>query len=229
MTNIVGLWQVNANGSQGAMNIASLDAQGNLTGKITFVDTPRADDITGSWNDAAGEITFNRRIDQTGFIQTYTGFLGDNHADQLLILAGFLFDNNPGPKPRENSGWFAQQIQPPQKPSVTIIGKPEIDALARGKLSNPIVDGGIYSVQIASLVLPLQFQWSGQAEDLTGGPIISDAASSEPDIDFDMDGDTEVGDTKAFDLTVKVTDFLGQIASGTFTVTVNVIESLKGE
>ena len=89
MTDITGLWQMNASGSVGTMYIASIDGQGNLTGKITFVDAPRADTLMkATWNDATGSIYFERWIGNDPnnlFKQFFTGYLGDNHPDHDVI------------------------------------------------------------------------------------------------------------------------------------------------
>jgi len=131
MTSILGLWQINANDSEGTLRLF-LDNQGNLQGKITFQDAPRIDDVTNvSWNDAAGEISFARHLDQSSVTQTYTGFLGDGHAEQFLYLAGSFTESDiPPGAPRTQFGWFARQAQPPPVPAVTIVGHTHIEVFA---------------------------------------------------------------------------------------------------
>jgi len=106
MTNISGNWRINANGSQGFLILESQDNV-SFTGSIRLDETAeRGDAIQGTWNDAGRTINFNRPLPD-GSTQFYTGFLGDNHAENL-ILAGTITDTvNPG----TFAGWVASPLQ----------------------------------------------------------------------------------------------------------------------
>ena len=110
MTDITGTWAIDNNGSPGGtLTINPLDSQGNFTGTLTFPDAPRLDTVQGSWNDAAGQITFVRFILNIA-AQTFTGYLGNNHADQFIMLAGSFTDSGtPSNAARKNFGWVAQK------------------------------------------------------------------------------------------------------------------------
>ncbi len=96
------VWRINANGSLGTLTLQSNDNV-SLQGSITFDDTGgRVDQIEGGWDDVASKITLTRFL-PGGVTQTFIGFLGNNHPDQL-ILAGSITDSvNPG----ISSGWAA--------------------------------------------------------------------------------------------------------------------------
>src|SRR5260370_32050740 len=108
MVTISATWRINGNGSQGLLTLASNDNV-SLNGSIKFDDTgERTDAVEGVWDDAASKITLTRFL-PGGVTQTFTGFLGDNHAENL-ILAGSITDSvNPG----ISSGWVAAPLQPP--------------------------------------------------------------------------------------------------------------------
>src|SRR5581483_9547478 len=189
MTSILGLWQINANDYEGALRVF-LDSQGNLQGKITFQDTPGIDEMTDiSWNDAAGAISFVRHLGQTGVTQTYTGFLGNNHADQFLYLAGFFTESDISPfAPRSQYGWFA--IQPQPATQYVVISDPSNNTPFQISVpvtdldpSAPLVSGGPYSVDAFNLQSPLTMQWTGGQ----GVTIYSPTAPSTA-TDFDMTG-----------------------------------------
>ncbi len=197
MISILGLWQVNANDSEGALRLF-LDNQGNLQGKMTFQDAPRIDDVTNvSWNDAAGEISFVRHLGQSGLTQTYTGFLGDGHANQFLYLAGSFTESDiPPGASRTQFGWLARQPQPatqyvvisdPFNNSPFHISVPATDL----DESDPLVSGGPYSADAFSLQPPLTIQWTGgQGVTIISPTVISTAT------DFDMTGHIRVGARK---------------------------------
>jgi hypothetical protein len=110
MTSISGTWQIDANGSRGTLTIGTVDNQGSFSGSMTFIDTPRNDSIQGIWNDPAGQITFVRYLSGGTVTQNHTGYLGNNHADQFIILAGsFTQSDIPANAQRTNFGWFAQK------------------------------------------------------------------------------------------------------------------------
>ncbi len=81
-----------------------------VRGTVTFTDQPGATDtITGTWDAVAKVITFVRGPDNP-VSQTFTGFLGDNHAEQQLILAGWFTESDiPANAPRTKFGWFAEK------------------------------------------------------------------------------------------------------------------------
>ncbi len=219
MTDITGLWQVNANGSAGTMNITSVNGQGNVAGMITFVDFPTPDVIESvMWDDVAGQIVFVRDLDGSGQTQTYTGFLGDNHADQVLVLAGFFTESDIAPDaPRTKFAWFAQQTQPPPQPSVTITPTDDIT----------VQPGTIhvlrtYTAQTLNLQPDPQFTWSGSPFDLDPRDVVTITTSAQDPstatFNFTMTGHTgEIGvsDEQTFNVTVQVVDKLGVSASAT--------------
>lgn len=101
MTTISGTWRVNANGSQGLLTLTSNDNV-SFSGSMALDDTgDRMDAVQGVWNDAERMISFTRSLPD-GTVQTYTGFLGDNHPENL-ILAGSLSGV---------AGWVAAPLQP---------------------------------------------------------------------------------------------------------------------
>jgi len=103
MTDIRGTWQLNANGSEGTLTIDAVNAQGTVLGSMTFPDAPRIDAVNGTWDDRTGTITFERAIPDNP-PQDYVGFLGDNHPDQEIILAGSFTQAGAS---RPKIGWFA--------------------------------------------------------------------------------------------------------------------------
>jgi len=101
------VWRINANGSLGTLTLQSNDNV-SLRGSITFEDSGgQADQIEGGWDDAEGKITFTRFLGDTGATQTYTGFLGNNHPEQLLLAGSFTESDVPANAPRTNFAWFA--------------------------------------------------------------------------------------------------------------------------
>jgi hypothetical protein len=101
---IAGTWRINANGSLGTLILTSPDNR-VLQGTITFPDTGnRTDKVKGIWDNTAGVINFNRFL-PNNVTQNYTGFLGDNHPENIL-LAG-LFAQSNGQGPRDRFGWYA--------------------------------------------------------------------------------------------------------------------------
>jgi serine/threonine protein kinase len=110
MTSISGAWQIDANGSQGTLTIGTVDNQGSFSGSITFIDATRNDSIQGTWNDSAGQITFVRYLAGGTVTQNFTGYLGNNHPEQFIILGGsFTQSNVAANAQRTNFGWFAQK------------------------------------------------------------------------------------------------------------------------
>ena len=223
MTSILGLWQINANDSPGTLRLF-LDTQGIVQGKIAFQDASRIDDVTNiSWNDAAGEISFVRQLGQSGVTQTYTGFLGDNHPDRFLYLAGaFIESDIPQNAPRTQFGWFAQQAQPPPIPSVTIVGKTLIEVFAGELQGDPQVESP-YNVQIMGNLLDASsIAWTGDALVRFTNP---NAQNTE--VIFDMTGETDPGSGQTFQIMVTVVDSLGSLASAQETVEV-LVKANKG-
>lgn len=111
---IFGAWQINANGSEGQLNLHFVDSSAGIVhiqGTAIFFDQPGVvDKVTGSWDDAARVITFVRGPDNP-VSQTYAGFLGDNHPSQHLILAGWFTESDIPPNaPRTQFGWFAEKF-----------------------------------------------------------------------------------------------------------------------
>jgi hypothetical protein len=107
MTTISGTWRINANGSLGLLTLASND-NASFQGSVTFDDIGgRTDRVTGTWNDVAGQITFTRFLSDTGATQTYSGVLGDNHPENLILAGSFTESDTP-----TISGWVAAPLQP---------------------------------------------------------------------------------------------------------------------
>lgn len=108
---LIGQWRIDANGSEGQLTIDHVDSitGQSLKGTVKFTDQEAGDDIEGSWDDTAKIIKF-RLGPHNPVFQDYTGFLGDNHADQFVILAGsFTQSDVPAGTPRSQFGWFAQK------------------------------------------------------------------------------------------------------------------------
>ncbi len=108
---LMGTWRVDANGSDGQLTIAHVDSitGESLKGTVKFTDQAAGDDIEGSWDDTAKIIKF-RLGPHNPVFQDYTGFLGDNHADQFVILAGSFTESDiPPGTPRSQFGWFARK------------------------------------------------------------------------------------------------------------------------
>jgi len=109
-----GTWDIIANGFQGRLSIASIDAQGNLSG--TWVEGAQTSQIQGYWNEDGKRITFVRTIGNPSTFQVFTGYLFDPGAtfcqsgDIRQMLAGsFEFFNSTGGKASRNiSGWTAR-------------------------------------------------------------------------------------------------------------------------
>src|SRR6266852_3153936 len=62
-----GTWTIDANGTQGARGIKTLDTSGNVEGSI------RGDDVTGRWDTASRTLTFSRPPHEVITSQHYTG------------------------------------------------------------------------------------------------------------------------------------------------------------
>jgi hypothetical protein len=113
---LIGPWQVDANGSEGQLTLEHVDSitGQSLSGQMALSDQAGSppDNIQGSWDDVAKVIVFTRsNPDPTVTVtQTFTGFLGDNHADRFVILAGSFTESDiPPGTPRSQFGWFARK------------------------------------------------------------------------------------------------------------------------
>lgn len=101
------VWRINANGSLGTLTLQSTDNV-SLRGSITFEDAAgRVDQIEGGWDDVEGKITFTRLLGGSTIVQVYTGFLGNNHPEQLLLAGSFTESDVPANAPRTSFAWFA--------------------------------------------------------------------------------------------------------------------------
>lgn len=106
-----GIWRINANGFEGALNIASVDAQGNLQGTIF------GQQILGFWDEIPQKITFMRVATpgQPATYQVYIGYLIVNTISPTrhkYALTGYFETFNGaagGTATRSVFGWFAQQ------------------------------------------------------------------------------------------------------------------------
>ena len=108
----IAIWNINANGHEGQLNIASVDPQGNLSG--TVFGNP----IQGFWDEDAQKITFMRIINASdpSLTQIYTGFRFQNPItpgageDVTQTLTGFFeaFSGSGATAQSNLFGWFAQ-------------------------------------------------------------------------------------------------------------------------
>jgi len=103
----VGTWKINGNGFKGELVIASVDAQGKVSG--TVYGNP----IQGFWDEDARRITFTRGNNATSpsRVQIYTSYMFRNNAgsDSEFTLAGYFeaFSGMGGTAQRNVFGWFA--------------------------------------------------------------------------------------------------------------------------
>lgn len=114
----LGFWTLNANGFNAVLNIASVDAQGNVTGTVTFgTEAPSPLDNVAVWNDTAQQLTFIRQstLGDPPTFQIYTGygFLLDHTqpppaGSQMLAGSFIAFPGSGGSASRSVGGWFAQ-------------------------------------------------------------------------------------------------------------------------
>ncbi len=109
-------WDINSDGNQGTLSIFSVDAQGVFGGHLSLdVNRGRTDDIRGMWDDSEGKITFTLFLPSdpgTTLTQTYTGFLGSNDPNHLILAGFFTKSDVVADVPRINFGWFAQNPRP---------------------------------------------------------------------------------------------------------------------
>ena len=73
----LGDWQINANGFAGILRIASVDAQGNVHGTLTFQNQPPNQlDNVAFWDDTSKELTFIRVSNPANpsTLQIFTGY-----------------------------------------------------------------------------------------------------------------------------------------------------------
>ncbi len=117
----LGIWSLNANGSQAALNIANVDPQGNVTGTVTFgTEAPSPLDNVAIWNDTTKEITFIRQstLGDPSTFQIYTGcwFLLDPtqpNGTQMLAGTFIAFPGSGATASRNVGGWIASFPIPP--------------------------------------------------------------------------------------------------------------------
>ncbi len=91
-------------------------------------------------------------------------------------------------------------------------------------VDDPTDDEGPYDFNALGLQPPVTVQW-------TGGPgviTITSPTASPTDITFDMEGHTNVGSRRNFQVSLQVTDQLGASAGDQKTVTIQVIGSKGG-
>ena len=105
------VWPINANGFEGQLNIASVDAQGNLRGMLY------GEPIFGFWDEASQKITFMRITDPAdpSTFPIYTGFLfrdqkRPDRPNLVYTLTGLFeaFQGTGAVAQRVPYGWFAQ-------------------------------------------------------------------------------------------------------------------------
>ncbi len=104
MPESVGTWSINANGSQGHLQVEAVDGEGNLTGSVF------GQPITGFWDDVAKSITFVRiaSIGDASANQIYTGYLIDKPST-VLVGSFQAFKGTGGATRRALFGWFAEK------------------------------------------------------------------------------------------------------------------------
>ncbi len=112
MALVTGTWTINANGFIGELTIASVDAQGNLTGTVF------GNQILGFWDEPSQKITFLRVINPAdpSTLQIYTGYLfsgGENlnpEGNVPFYLTGSFeaFAGTGGVAHRVLYGWYAR-------------------------------------------------------------------------------------------------------------------------
>ena len=102
---LVGNWSINANGSSGGMSIFSAADDGPVELTVGFNDVNRQDNWSGTWRPETREIVLRREL-PNNVVQTYTGYLGDNHPPSL-IFGGSFTESDAGDF---QFGWFAQWL-----------------------------------------------------------------------------------------------------------------------
>lgn len=111
----LGKWRINANGFTGALAIAGVDPQGNVSGTLMFDNEP-PNSLNGVafWNDTSKEITFIRVIDPSkpATFQIYTAYWFPQSVAQPAgpsELTGYFeaFLGTGATASRVRYGWFA--------------------------------------------------------------------------------------------------------------------------
>jgi hypothetical protein len=108
----IGLWELNANGHIGSLDIPDIDAAGRLVGATAFGDT-----IIGFWDEEAKKITFLRPTSAGNHSadQVFTGYYFASGPEatfkSVLYLTGSFeaFEGTGGTANRVLFGWFARQ------------------------------------------------------------------------------------------------------------------------
>jgi hypothetical protein len=107
-----GQWELNANGSKGALIIPDIDAAGRLVGATAF-----GNNIIGFWDEEAKKITFLRPTTAADHSadQVFTGyyFVGgpDTPWKSVIYMTGSFeaFEGTGGTANRVLFGWLARQ------------------------------------------------------------------------------------------------------------------------
>ena len=98
-TNLLNVWQINANNFTGQLTIAALggtiaDTGFGLSGTVMFTQgSTTIDTITGAWDELAHKLTFHR-YGSDGTQQDYTGFLSPTPPP--LLEGTFTSSDSPG-------------------------------------------------------------------------------------------------------------------------------------
>jgi hypothetical protein len=108
----IGLWELNANGHIGWLDIPNIDAAGRLVGAKAFGDT-----IIGFWDEEAKKITFLRSTQSGNHSddQVFTGYYFASGPEgtfkSVIYLTGSFeaFEGAGGTANRIVFGWFARQ------------------------------------------------------------------------------------------------------------------------
>jgi len=93
-----GTWAIDANGTQGALVIRTLDTSGNIEGNIL------GDDFTGRWDTASRTLTFSRVTPSQHYTGTSMPYVDPTTQVSESTLAGLFTEDTL----QESFGWFAQ-------------------------------------------------------------------------------------------------------------------------
>jgi hypothetical protein len=111
----LGNWRINANGYTGTLNVTAVDAQGDVTGTVTFTgEATNTLNGVAFWDDTAKKLTFIRVINANNpsMNQIFTGYwFAQNHTQPNgpSNLAGSFeaFAGTGGTAHRVLYGWYA--------------------------------------------------------------------------------------------------------------------------
>ncbi|GAC1366937.1 MAG: hypothetical protein NVSMB44_31790 [Ktedonobacteraceae bacterium] len=101
-----GIWDIDANGYHGTLQIYSYDTAGNLDATLLFNGEP-VSEVVGFYDDVSQKVFFDRVIDRDNptSYQIYTGYLIQELSG--ITLTGFFETFAPGSAARYTYGWYA--------------------------------------------------------------------------------------------------------------------------